>query len=337
MRLLVIKLKNIGDALLLTPMLTAVKSKYPGAEIWVLVRKGTEGILAGCPAIDRLITSAPPEKQSRSAANLRADLALLASIRKARFDYAWDLGVGDRGRWFCALSGANRKAAVIKGPMSPFWSACFRDKLARDIAFAGRHRVEMDFERVASVLPLDRPIPPLTYDRERTTLWPGAADLKEFVVLHPTTRWKRKKWPREKWLELGRELLKRVPHLIISTGPDQEEKRLARELAHNLGPNARETGGALDWSALAGLLYRTRLFVGVDTAAMHLAAACRAPIVALFGPSSADEWSPWRAQHLIVRPNGPAAVPETELMAHIPVAAVLEACEQMLALNLVSA
>ena len=59
--LLFVELKHIGDALLLTPTLVAARTQYPNAEIWVVVRQGTEGILAGCPAIDHLITVAPNE------------------------------------------------------------------------------------------------------------------------------------------------------------------------------------------------------------------------------------------------------------------------------------
>ena len=61
MRLLFVKLKHIGDSLLLTPTLAAVRAMYPQAEIWVVVREGSQGILSGCPAIDRLLTVAAPE------------------------------------------------------------------------------------------------------------------------------------------------------------------------------------------------------------------------------------------------------------------------------------
>jgi heptosyltransferase-3 len=335
-RVLFIKLKNIGDALLLTPTLTAARARYPDAEIWVLVRKGTEGILAGCPAIDRLITSAPPEKRGRSLSNLLDDAHLLRTIREAQFDYAFDLGVGDRGRWFCALSRAKHRAAVLKGPMSPLWRFGFEHHLPRDVALAGKHRAEMDFCRVDGVLPLGDAMPPLCFARSRTTEWPGAAGVNDFVLIHPTTRWERKRWPGENWIQLGRELLKHVPNLIISSGPDGDEKIWARELAESLGANARHTGGDLEWSALAGLLCRARLFVGVDTAAMHLAAACQTPIVGLFGPSLSGEWSPWRAKHLLVTPDVHSGVPETELMAHISVPQVIAACEQMLAIDGVS-
>jgi len=61
MRLLFVKPKHIGDILLLTPTLAATRAAHPDAEIWVIVREGTEGILAGCPAIDHLITAPAPE------------------------------------------------------------------------------------------------------------------------------------------------------------------------------------------------------------------------------------------------------------------------------------
>ena len=57
LKLLFVKLKHIGDALLLTPTLEAVRHNYPNAEIWVVVRRGTEGILKGCTSINKLLTA----------------------------------------------------------------------------------------------------------------------------------------------------------------------------------------------------------------------------------------------------------------------------------------
>jgi heptosyltransferase-3 len=63
------------------------------------------------------------------------------------------------------------------------------------------------------------------------------------------------------------------------------------------------TDGCLDWSGMAGLMMAARLFVGVDTAAMHLAAACQTPLVALFGPSVEIAWRPWQCRHELVLPQ----------------------------------
>ena len=151
-------------------------------------------------------------------------------------------------------------------------------------------RVEKDFYTVNEFLPLESEIPPLTFARERTDLWAPGKSLENFAVLHPGARWIRKRWPREQWIELGRKLAALNLPLTVSAGPDSEEVELAGTIANALGPAAITTEGKLSWPQLAGLLYRARLFVGVDTAAMHLAAACHCPTVAIFGASRSPTW-----------------------------------------------
>ena len=82
MRLLFVKLKHIGDALPLTPTISAGRAAYAQAEIWVEVRKGTEGTLACCPAIDHLLTAAPPETAKRSLPTGLQDLRLTMELRR---------------------------------------------------------------------------------------------------------------------------------------------------------------------------------------------------------------------------------------------------------------
>jgi heptosyltransferase III len=77
---------------------------------------------------------------------------------------------------------------------------------------------------------------------------------------------------------------------------------------------AVSTDGKLDWAHLAGCLYRARAFVGVDTAAMHLAAACQCPIVAIFGYSVVHQWHPWKAKFRLI--NMAAGLNRDEHAAH---------------------
>ena len=111
MRILFIKLKHIGDALLLTPTLAATRKRYPEASIRVVVRKGCDGILEGCPAIDRLLTAVPPEPDKRSLLYWLPDVGLIRELRRQRFDYAFELSDGDRGRWISYLSRARNRCA----------------------------------------------------------------------------------------------------------------------------------------------------------------------------------------------------------------------------------
>lgn len=334
MRLLFVKLKHIGDALLLTPTLNAVKASYPEATIWVAVRRGSEGILAGCPAIDRVVTSAAPEKSNRSARNLWEDLRLIGQLRSAHFDYAFVLSYGDRGRMLAGLSGAKHRClndAVY--PPGFFAGAAFNQFSSFD--WRERHQVEADFFTVANHLSLQMASPPpLVFDRAATRPCDLGVILEDYVVMHPGTRWLRKRWLMERWIQTGGFLLERASHLVISVGPDPVETELGAELAKALGPRAVATHGQLSWAQLAGLLYGAKLFVGLDTAAMHLAAACQCPIVALFGASVAQHWRPWAVVHRLVGAElRPGEKGSNGAMNRIKATEVMAACGALLTLG----
>lgn len=340
MRLLFVKLKHIGDSLLLTPTLVAARAAYPSAVIWVVVRRGCEGILAGCPAIDRILTTAAPETHRRKIRDWADDWRLVRELRRARFDYVFELSDGDRGRWISRLSrAAHRCTNRGARPLSRFWQAQFDGISSLDSLHC--HRVEKDFHTADDFLPLGRVIPQLCFAPEKSEPWPAAEGLKDFVVVHPATRWQRKQWAEENWVALGRQLLDHAAHLILSCGPDPVEIAAVNRLQQALGPRALGTGGALNWPQVAGLLYRAKLFVGVDTAAMHLAAACQCPTVAIFGPSIEMMWRPWdvpsrvlTARDFPLSPDDPAyfsRVPERRT-GDVTLAEVWQACTEMLAL-----
>lgn len=296
LKLLFVKLKNIGDALLLTPTLTGVKAAFPNAEIWIAVRKGTEGILTGCPAIHRIVTFAAPDASQRQRGSWFADLQTVLNLRKERFDYAFELSDGDRGRWIVALSAAkNLWKTGPKARASSWWDVMFgRFHVA---PWGGGHRVTKDYAPAAIALNLSSEIPPLSFEKPLTLEPEIVKDLDDFVVFHPVARWNKKRWPQEHWVQLGLRLLKHTKTIVISAGPDPLERALASELVDALGAQyAVSTDGTLDWAELAACLYKSRLFVGIDTAATHLAAACQCPIVGLFYPQCMiEQWRPWKA------------------------------------------
>lgn len=332
MRLLFVKLKHIGDSLLLTPTLTAARAAHPQAEIRVIVRKGCEGILAGCPALDRVHTSAAPEAKNRSfLSGVVGDVRLAITLRRWRPDYAFELSDGDRGRMLVWLSGARVRCANTQGwPPQCWWRKTFN--AFSQYAWLSSHRVEKDYFTVNEFLPLPKEVPPMVFERSRTERWQPAERLASFAVIHPGTRWVRKRWPVEKWVELGQWLLGRVPHLIISAGPDPGEVQNARQIQLTLGNRALTTEGQTNWAQLAELLYRARLFVGVDTAAMHLAAACQCPSVVIFGQTNSAQWHPWKVRHKVVTasPQSLQDLPPEEYARAAEVGDVISACREMI-------
>ncbi len=338
MRILLIKPKHIGDTLLLTPTITALKSAYPEAEIWVMVRQGCEGILAGCPAITRILTLAGVEKSDRKPGDLWRQLAIVGRLWSVRFDYVFELGDGHRARLFAMLCRARKRFSVkTASPLN--WLEQRRFTAVSSFDAQTYHRVEKDYDTVAEFLPLPRPIPALSFEREFAQSWKPAEALTDFCVMQVGKRQSVSRWHRQGWEEVGRHLLERFSSLVIVSGPAADEVEESTWLQERLGSRALCTLGQTNWPQVAGLLYRARLYVGLDTAAMHLAAACQCPIVALFGPTIEDHWHPWQARYRIVtspgyvRADDPAereARIRKRTMNEIEAGQVIKACDALL-------
>lgn len=332
MRVLFVKLKNIGDSLLLTPTLSALRNSYPDCEIHVLVRKSCEQILTGCSAINYIYTSASPESNARSLSQAIDDLKLIKRLRKLNFDYAFELGWGDRGRFFVGFSKAKiRSTNIFAKPLNLWWQQFFNKAISVD--WRKLHRAEIDFYNVNEVLPLKEPVPPLVFEKEKTISWSGIGELNNFALIHPTARWKRKIWQIEKWTVVANWALENFNGLVISTGPEPDEINFAKKLNESIGNKAILTEGKTTWQQLAWLLYQAKIFIGVDTAAMHLAAACQCPTVAIFGPTSIQEWHPWRVEYELVSPceDSLKKYPPESVIQSIQAQDVIEACKRILA------
>ena len=197
--------------------------------------------------------------------------------------------------WLCGAQ--QRFANDTHPPMSRWWRSRFTKVSTENRK--RRHQVEKDFVTVQSALNLDEPIPPLCFEESAAEAWPHA---EPFILFHPATRWTQKRWPRERWIELGRSLAK-SHSIVVSCGPDAEEIAEAQATVNGIGERATSTEGKLSWAQLAGALRAAKMFVGVDTAAMHLAAACQCPTVALFGSSRDWAWHPWAVRHQILGPS----------------------------------
>lgn len=330
MRILFIKLRHIGDSLLLTPTIVATRKKFPEAEIWVLVRRSCESILEGCPEIDRILTTANPDTTKRRSADWISDLGVAALLRRTRFDHVFELTDNDRARFFAIAARTPSRCANEHRTLRRFWRPFF-DRVCQTPRFRS-HQVWRDYICPMETLGLAADPGPLRFAPSRMIPWQegtyGSGD--PFAVVHLHTRWERKSWPMDRWEALIPKLLELVSRILISCGPNAAEISSAHSLCAKFGPAVQTTAGATNWAQLAWLLKRARFFVGVDTAAMHLAAACECPTVALFGPSPVYEYHPWMVPHWMVRPQNPSQ-PEAFAagsMHDIGLDAVVSACAE---------
>lgn len=336
-RILLVKLRHIGDTLILTPTLTALRQVYPQARIDVLVRNSCQGILAGCPAIDTIFTTAAPEVHKRGRYQWLEQVRQLRQLRRNRYDWAFDMTAGDRSRLIVGMSGAKHRVSnVFSHKIPAHLSTLINVKTALDVRV--KHHVEQDYLLVSKHLKLPESPPPLTFSLPTVDVPSRFQPLSNFVIMHTATRWKRKEWPPERWVEVGKYLLQRFEHVLVSVGPAELEIEFGDKIVHALGERAINTRGALNFSELAALLCRAQFFIGVDTAVMHLAAACQVPMVALFGPTDERLWHPWKhPQSRLVFPAGKAVDaykngvydPSGLDVNGITVASVKSACEEL--------
>jgi len=310
-RALVTKLRHHGDVLLASPVFTALARAAPDAEVDGLVYEETAPMLAGHPAIAQLHTIDRAWKARGALAQARGEWALLSALRARRYDLLVHLTEHPRGltlarllrpRWSVARE-PERRAALWRRHFTHFYRVPARTE---------RHVVEQNLDALRRI-----GVQPDEADR-RLVLVPGAAAEatvatllakralapREFVQVHPGSRWLFKCWPAERTAALIELVVADGFPVVVTGAPDDRERALSAAVLAALSPAARprvaDLTGMLSLPELAALTGRARAFAGVDSAPMHIAAAMGTPALALFGPSSEHAWGPWRVAHRVV-------------------------------------
>lgn len=309
-RALVIKLRHHGDVLLASPVLSALRAAAPQCEIDALVFADTAQMLSGHPALGELFTIGRHWKKLGPLAQLGHEWGLLQDLRARKYDLVIHLTDHPRGAWLTRLLGARWAVAPRRPARRKWWDASFTHLYAT-VGGGRRHTVDshLDALRRIGVQPAAeacrlRMIPGAEAQAQVDTLLAqhGLND-KDFIQLHPASRWFFKCWPVARNAELLRRLVARGERVVLTAAPDPREKAFVEAILQQAGVDAVNLSGQLSLKQLAALTTRARLFVGVDSAPMHIAAAVGTPCVALFGPSGDKEWGPWMVRNEIVASN----------------------------------
>lgn len=340
-RALVVKLRHHGDVLLTAPVFSALKAHAPHLEIDALVYADTADMLSGHPAISRLHVVDRAWKKAGLASRAAAEWTLWRTLRSRAYDLLVHLTDHRRGLWLArTLAAPVTVAPARRGDAR--WAGAFSHLYSLPRQGNTRHTVEVNLDalRRIGVFPAD--------DGRRLTLVPGAAaearaaqilrdhDLVPggFTVLHPASRWLFKTWPAERTAQLATRLAEDGERIVMTCAPAEAELALLRRIRSQAPAQVVDLGGQLGLKDLAALIARARMFVGVDSAPMHIAAAVGTPVVALFGPSGEVEWGPWGVAHRSVtslshpcRPcgnDGCGGSKVSECLTTLPVSRVLD-------------
>ena len=349
-RALVVKLRHHGDVLLSSPVLTVLKRHAPHVEIDALVYADTAEMLSRHPAIAQLHLIDRDWKNAGRLKQAAAEWALWRALRARNYDLIVHLTAHRRGMWLARTLGARTSVAPQSGSGSGgrLWNRSFTHRYALPRSGNTRHMVEvhLDALRRIGVTPRE--------DERSLMLVPGAAaearadailaanDLapRGFILAHPASRWMFKAWPAERTAHLLDRLAADGHRIVVTAGPAPAELALVRAITCAMRTEVVDLAGTLTLKDLAALTARARLFIGVDSAPMHIACAMGTPTLALFGPSGDIEWGPWGVPHRIVastrhpcRPcgnDGCGGSKVSECLTTLPVARVLDEVRSLL-------
>jgi heptosyltransferase I len=344
-RLLIVRLSAMGDVIHALPAAQALRDAFPNAMIgWLIEERWAELLCA--PGTPRRGPRSPqrPLVDWVHTVNLKAWGKSLLTVRAAEqiarvwhdvrsvhYDAAVDLQGAIRSALLARWSGARFVYGAAEPRESPasIW-------YTRVTATHGAHVIEQSLSVAAAAsgnrlrtVVVELPRDPKAERRIENEL--RKEGISDFAILNPGAGWGAKRWPAERYGEVARALTKDGVRAIINYGPGEEELARLTEAASE----GTATAMKCSLTELIALTRRAKLFIGGDTGPMHLAAALRVPVVAIFGPTDPTRNGPYGTSNIVLRnPESPTTharrpTPDEGLLS-ISVEAVVSAARTLL-------
>lgn len=286
-RVLVVRLRSIGDTVLTTPSLYALKRFLPNTQIDILLENWVAPVLDGFEYVDNVITLAPGSTTARA--------RLARHLRAARYDVVYNLHGGTTATLLTRATGADHRVGYrsyqygrlhqhLAPSPSLLWGKAKTHSVEQQLALLGWTGVPVT-DRPATHLKVTDPAAKSVSARLQAS---GIQD--PFALLHPTAAFNTKQWATENFARVAENLAEcGLTTVAITT---ENEAKVAADLQrHSSRPVVTFTD--LSLPEVTALASRARVFVGNDSGVAHIAAAVGAPSVVIFGSSNIDHWRPW--------------------------------------------
>ncbi|MDD5347754.1 MAG: glycosyltransferase family 9 protein [Candidatus Omnitrophica bacterium] len=308
-KILFVTLTNIGDVILTLPVLDTLRVNFPEAEITVICGPRPVEIFENDSAVKRVIAY---DKH----APLYLKWRLLRLMRQEKFDVVVDL----RNSFFGWLVRARYKTSPLAG--IPARVAHMRD----------RHLYKL--KSLADILPRDRTqlmersLEPYQADRlyiEEFLAKAGVKHLDRVVVVSAGARSIIKRWPKEKFAALIRQLTQEFAVKVILIG-DRDDAAVNQDISRSVGLAVADLSAQTTLLQVAALLRRSALLITNDSANSHLASYLGVPVVTVFGPTDDVKYGPWSNQSRLVK-SGIGCRPCRKAVCRFNTLACLQAVE----------
>jgi lipopolysaccharide heptosyltransferase II len=297
--ILCIRLDYLGDVLMTTPALRALKESLPGCRLTLLTSAGGAAVTRFIPEIDDTITYAAPWLKSSEPHDPRIDLAMAERLRSCRFDAAVIFSVYSQSplpaAMLCYLAGIPLRLAHCHENPYQLLTNWVHDVEPQERT---RHEVRRQLDLVATV-DAHASDERLSFRvRSADTAWVvsrlaalGVDTTQPWVALHPGASAASRRYPPQHWRALAQLLATRLQCPLLFTGSAQETA-LVDEISTGV-PGAHSLAGQLDLGKLAALISMAPLLISNNTGPAHIAAAVGTPVVDLYALTN-PQHTPWQ-------------------------------------------
>ncbi len=301
-RILAIQTKRIGDLILTAPAISLLRRHRPDAHI-TLVTAGVAGQLACCiPGIDDHLNFNPR----------RLNASLWGSLLTDSYDVSLDFNGTDRSVGMSFVAGAEIRAAYTKRALTFPRNTIFTH--TSPASLKKLHTIDhmIALLETIGIMPsipgeaLRLQIPQVTQiQAQQVLLEHGINDKQAFAIVHPGTARSEKYWSSSSWAAVLEHLiLEKNLSVVITGGRDAEEfahiESIKAHLSTKALPQVLDLSGKISLPITASIIAQSQVVLGVDTAAMHLAAAFKKPQLVLYGPTNPYHWRPLHDQAYVL-------------------------------------
>lgn len=302
--ILLIQLGDIGDVVLSLPCVKTLSEAFPEARLFVAVREKAAELIEDCPWTQGVLSV---NKEQRSLfKEMTYQKQFFSQVRGLNIDLAFDLRTGTRGALLSFLSGARQRVGFYADD-GKVWRNRLFTHLIQPETIPGQHVSEAYLKILTAYgLYAETIIPTLAVPKEKQEMAfrllkaESVSMERPIVAIHPFSLWKYKEWGIDKYAELINWLTSEYDVCVLVVGSLDDRREAEKLLAGCSRGATYNFAGKTSIGVLAAILNTSLLFIGGDSAGVHIAAAVGTPTVSIFGPSSVLSWAPRGILHSAV-------------------------------------
>jgi heptosyltransferase II len=341
-RILIVRTDRIGDVILTTPAITALRKAYPRAHITILVNPATRDLVQGNPNLDEVLV----DDRKGCHKGLWGFLSLIRLVRKNKFEVVFNFHTKKRTNLLCFLSGIPQRVGYKNWHQNKMFGFLLNVQVADDRRWGIKSEAQycLDILKPIGVyndnlelfVPLQNTAEEWADDYfQKSQIALG----KKIIAVHPGASCPTKKWPGHRFSELINKLIQRYACQVILIG-GQETIAISKEICAFSPSGILDMTGKTSLAQLASLLKRCHLLVSNDSGPVHLAAALGTPVVSIFTRNqpgiNPERWRPVGLRSRFVAPRNQepmdfakGEVKDPEFLEQIQTKEVLEAIDSL--------